>query len=69
MQIGHAREHGRTASPQAVFAERLRGCRNDFRVVRQAEIIIGAKVDDRFRFAFVLNRGARVGRAQRAAGS
>ena len=46
------------------YLRALPGGSDDLRMVRQAEIIIGAKVDDRFRLALVLNRGARIGRAE-----
>ena len=64
MEIGHAREHRRTARAHAVFREGLVGRGNHFRVIGQAEVIVGAKIDDRLRLAVVLNRSASVGRAE-----
>ena len=67
MQIGHAGEHGRTARAQAMRAQRLMRGRDHFRVIGQAEIIVGTKIDDRMRFAVVMERRPRFGRAEQLA--
>ena len=64
MQVGHAREHRRTARAQAVGAQRLVRGRDHFRMIGEAEIIVGTEIDDRMRLAVVIQRRPRFGRAQ-----
>jgi hypothetical protein len=66
MQIGHAGKRGRTTSAYSVFCERLIRGLDDFGTIRQTEIVVRAKIDDRLRFAVVLNRGASICAAQHA---
>ena len=46
MKIGHARKHRRTACAQAVGFESIMRSGDDFGMIRQTEIIVGAKIDD-----------------------
>src|SRR2546426_6838624 len=51
MQVSHSREHGRTASAQAVCLQRfVRSC-NHFGVISETKIIIGTEIDNGARLA------------------
>src|SRR6266496_1270856 len=60
MKIGHAREHGRTACSETVGIERVVRRSDDLGMIGQAEVIVGAKIDDALRSAVVSNSGAGV---------
>ena len=64
MKIGHARKHGRSACAQAVRLQSFMRSGDDFGMIRETEIIVGAKINDRARLAVVLDRGARIRRGQ-----
>jgi len=60
VEIAHARKHRRTTGTETVRIQRIVcGCDN-FRVIRQAEIIVRTKIDDAVRFATVIYFRARV---------
>ena len=61
VQIGHAGEDWRTARAHPVGAKGLVRGLQHFRMIRQPQVIIGAKIDDRVRFALVIDGGAGVG--------
>ena len=60
MQIGHAREHRRTARAHSVRSQRFVCGSHHFGVICEAEIIVGAEIDDRSRLAVVIDHRARI---------
>ncbi len=59
VKIGHAGEHGRTAGAETVGRERFVGGSDDFGMIGQAEVVVGAKINHRLRPAVVGDGGAR----------
>ncbi len=62
VKIGHAREHRRAAGAEAVGGERFLRGGDDLGVIREPEVIVGAKIDHRLRLAVVGDAGASLGR-------
>src|SRR5438876_9742394 len=60
MQIGHSREHRRTARAHSVRSERLVCGGQHFRVICEAKIIVRAEIDHRSRLAAIIDHGARI---------
>ena len=64
MEIAHPGENGRAAGAEAVGGESVVRRRDDLGVVREAEIVVGRKIDDRERFPAIAQSGARLGRTE-----
>ncbi len=58
MQIGHSREHRRTARSQSVRLKGFMRGRKHLGVIGKAEIVIGAEINHRPRFATVVDHRA-----------
>ena len=66
MHIRHTRERGRTAGADTVLPQCCGSGLDHFRMIGQPEIVVGAKVDHRLRFAAVFDRSPHVRTAQHA---
>src|SRR5258708_19714375 len=64
MQVGHSRKHRRTARSQAMTPERFVRCSDYLGVIGKAEIIVGAKINDRLRLTTITNGGTSVSAGQ-----
>src|SRR5437016_2474803 len=64
MQLGHSRKHRRTARSQAMSPELFVRCSDYLGVIGKAEIIVGAKVNDRLRLTTITNGGTSVSGGQ-----
>src|SRR5438105_7656507 len=64
MQVGHSRKHRRTARSQAMSPERFVRCSDYLGVIGKAEIIVGAKINDRLRLTTITNGGTSVSAGQ-----
>src|SRR5256886_14899712 len=64
MQVGHSRKHRRTARSQAMSPERFVRCRDYLGVIGKAEIIVGAKINDRLRLTTITNGSTSVSGGQ-----
>src|SRR5213595_279928 len=60
MQVGHSRKHRRSARSQSMSPERFVRCSDYFGVIGKAEIIVGAKINDRLRLTTITNGGTSV---------
>src|SRR4029077_14747434 len=61
MQVGHSRKHRRSARSQSMSPERFVRCSDYLGVIGKAEIIVGAKLNDRRRLTTITNGGTSVG--------
>ena len=64
MKIGHAGKGRRSARAHAVGVERFVGGGDHVRMIGEAEVVVGTKIDDRVRLASVIQDRARLGRAE-----
>src|SRR5580704_9326046 len=64
VQIGHSRKHRRSAGAHSMGLERFPGCSNYLGMIRETEIIIRTKIDDRMRLTVVGDGRSGVGWAK-----
>src|SRR6266513_6136483 len=64
MQAGDSGKHRRTARSQAMSPERFVRCSDYLGVICKAEIIVGAKINDRLRLTTITNGGTSVSGVQ-----
>src|SRR5436309_15972909 len=64
MQVGHSRKHRRSARSQSMSPERFVRCSDYLGVIGKAEIIVGAKINDRLRLTTITNGGTSVSGGQ-----
>src|SRR5947209_12253990 len=64
MQVGHSRKHRRSARSQSMSPERFGRCSDYLGVIGKAEIIVGAKINDRLRLTTITNGGTSVSAGQ-----
>src|SRR5438874_8573160 len=64
MQVGHSRKHRRSARSQPMSPDRFVRCRDYAGVIGKAEIIVGAKLNDRLRLTTITNGGTSVSGGQ-----
>src|SRR5437763_15654607 len=64
MQVGHSRKHRRSARSQSMSPERFVRCSDYLGVIGKAEIIVGAKINDRLPLTTITNGGTSVSGGQ-----
>src|SRR5438132_5056506 len=64
MQVGHSRQHRRSARSQSMSPERFVRCSDYLGVIGKAEVIVGAKINDRLGLTTITNGGTSVRRGQ-----
>ena len=64
MEVGHSREHGRTACTQPMSPEGFVCGGEHFRMIGKAEIVIGAEINYGARFAAVVDHRACICRGE-----
>src|SRR6266513_639423 len=65
MQAGDSGKHRRCARSQSMSPERFVRCSDYLGVIGKAEIIVGAKIDDRLRLTTITNGGTSVSGGQK----